>query len=540
MKMFKFNSFKLGILFSIIYALLNVLLMNALSLIIVDKISDLYKSILIILSIYLAKDLLQYLNLRQRSIIEYYLKRQFYFRVDEKYKKISIGDFNKKPIGARGSTYVNDVSKLINLTMVRFLNMTFDAAIIVLILISLLRIHYFLFILGLVLMLFMYILPKLFEKKLSKYIALSQDTTESYLKNITELLSGFTSLVQNNNFNFFSLKSQKSGEKFADDITEADKFAGLMSAVLTVAGDIFTLVSLSLVSYFVITGKVKAGYLLSTLSLIPFLSETISMYVSDKTFYKSGLDLYENRFSEFEEIYTDFYTKPLFFKKKEILPQLEVKEKSVEIKTIESKNIKVYFGAKQIAYDDMIFKAGKKYLIQAPSGYGKSTFIKVLTGQINNIEGDVLINGKKIDNFNVFTSISYIDQNTFLFNESLARNINTDEQTANKLLKLVGIDEYKGEYILSENGKNFSGGQRQKISIIRALARDKKVIFADEITSSLDDESARSVMDILLNMDIMLIMISHKISDEQKKLFDQVVDLEKHTTVYNNIESETI
>lgn len=47
-------------------------------------------------------------------------------------------------------------------------------------------------------------------------------------------------------------------------------------------------------------------------------------------------------------------------------------------------------------------------------------------------------------------------------------------------------------------------------------------------------------MDILLNMDIMLIMISHKISDEQKKLFDQVVDLEKHATVYNNIESETI
>ncbi|MDD7044866.1 MAG: hypothetical protein SOU08_05060 [Anaerococcus sp.] len=162
MKMFKFNSFKLGILFSIIYALLNVLLMNALSLIVVDTISDLYKSILIILSIYLAKDLLQYLNLRQRSIIEYYLKRQFYFRIDEKYKKMSIGDFNKKPIGARGSTYVNDVSKLINLTMVRFLNMTFDAAIIVLILISLLRIHYFLFILGLVLMLVMYILPKLF------------------------------------------------------------------------------------------------------------------------------------------------------------------------------------------------------------------------------------------------------------------------------------------------------------------------------------------------------------------------------------------
>lgn len=162
MKMFKFNSFKLGILFSIIYALLNVLLMNALSLIVVDTISDLYKSILIILSIYLAKDLLQYLNLRQRSIIEYYLKRQFYFRVDEKYKKMSIGDFNKKPIGTRGSTYVNDVSKLINLTMVRFLNMTFDAAIIVLILISLLRIHYFLFILGLVLMLVMYILPKLF------------------------------------------------------------------------------------------------------------------------------------------------------------------------------------------------------------------------------------------------------------------------------------------------------------------------------------------------------------------------------------------
>lgn len=533
MKFLKFNSFKTGIVFACFYAILNVLLMNLLSLIVTDDLSKLLKALLILFMIYILKNIFKYLHYRQISITEYYLKREFYYRIDSRYEKMKIDEFEQKSVGSRATVYVNDVSKLINLTMNRLINIVFDFTIIIFALISLFLIHYLLFLLGIILLLIMYLLPKLFEKNLSNYISVSQKTTEEYLKKMTENLSGFSTFVQNHCLNIFRRKSMFNGEQFADDITNADQFAAFMSAFLTAAGDIFTLFALFIVSFFVVKGRLKAGFLLSVLSLIPFLSDTVGMLVSDYTFYKAGKDLYEKRFSKFDSIYLDDFTKPFLFKRKKV-SVLELKEKNfIDIKSISLKDLCVNYNNKSICYDDLVFEKNKKYLIVGKSGFGKSSLLKILSDGIHNYTGEVLINGKNIKELDILNSIAYIDQHTFLFNDTIAKNLNVSSEKANELLKLVGLDEFDAKYMITENGKNLSGGQKQKIAILRALAREKRVIFADEITSSLDDKAAYEIIKLLLNKNIMLIMITHKIDDNLKKRFDHIINLEEHAKVKN-------
>ena len=80
--------------------------------------------------------------------------------------------------------------------------------------------------------------------------------------------------------------------------------------------------------------------------------------------------------------------------------------------------------------------------------------------------------------------------------------------------------------ILSEKGSNWSGGQLQRLSIARALLREKSILFLDEPTSKLDAKAAEEVEKVLLNLrDVMVIMITHHIRDTSTKSYDDIISL---------------
>lgn len=81
------------------------------------------------------------------------------------------------------------------------------------------------------------------------------------------------------------------------------------------------------------------------------------------------------------------------------------------------------------------------------------------------------------------------------------------------------------ETVLSNNGQNISGGQRQRLVILRELLRDKNVLVLDEGTSSLDKETKDSIEDFLLETDLTVIYITHPRSDDELKEFDKIINL---------------
>lgn len=162
------------------------------------------------------------------------------------------------------------------------------------------------------------------------------------------------------------------------------------------------------------------------------------------------------------------------------------------------------------------------------SGCGKSTLLKLLVRLYEHTKGNIEIDGFSIQNINLSilrNSIAYIQQEPFLFNSSIKDNLllvdpwGTLDQIVNAC-KLANIDQFiqtlpqKYDTIIGEGGIRLSGGQKQMLSIARAILKKSKILLLDEITSDLDGESEfyimRSIHELAKNHTV--IMIAHRLS----------------------------
>jgi len=174
----------------------------------------------------------------------------------------------------------------------------------------------------------------------------------------------------------------------------------------------------------------------------------------------------------------------------------------------------------------MHVKPGSRVAIVGGSGCGKSTVSKLITGLYRPWEGEILIDGKPIEEIprSVFTSsVTMVDQDIVLFEDTIANNIRMwddsiedfevimgakDAQIHDDILKRPG--GYQGN--LSENGRDLSGGQRQRLEIARALAADPSVIIMDEATSALDAGTEYELVKAVKDRGITCIVVAHRLS----------------------------
>lgn len=185
------------------------------------------------------------------------------------------------------------------------------------------------------------------------------------------------------------------------------------------------------------------------------------------------------------------------------------------------------------------FNRGKKYAVIGKSGTGKSTLLKMLTGYIEDYAGRILVNKqdiKKISERSLFRNMTYIAQDTFLFNDSIINNITmgddfTKEEIDKAIEKASLTEDIKQmedgvNTIVGENGNLLSGGQKQRVGLARAFLHNKKVLLIDEGTSALDHKNAERVVDNLLSdKELTVLFVSHTLSDEKLKQFDEVLAL---------------
>ena len=152
---------------------------------------------------------------------------------------------------------------------------------------------------------------------------------------------------------------------------------------------------------------------------------------------------------------------------------------------------------------------GKFIVILAPSGAGKSTLLNMLGGLDSPTSGTIKVNGKDISTLNgneladyrastvgfVFQFYNLIPTLTVYENVALVKEIAPDALDAKKMLAEVGLEDHMQNF-----PAELSGGEQQRVSIARALAKNPKILLCDEPTGALDSETGVLVLKLLLSM----------------------------------------
>jgi len=202
------------------------------------------------------------------------------------------------------------------------------------------------------------------------------------------------------------------------------------------------------------------------------------------------------------------------------------KKKIKAFKSINFHKVNFSYGENENALKiNLKLNNNKFYGLRGESGSGKTTFLNLLLGLINPNLGKIFID--KIDLNQCKESwrnlVGFVSQEVFIINDTLTNNIvlgyKDEKINKEKLLNCLRHAELKEfikndiiiDFILTENGKNISAGQRQRIGIARALYRDPKIIILDEPTSSLDSQTSKNFIDTLnkIKKNKLIIMCTH-------------------------------
>ena len=238
-------------------------------------------------------------------------------------------------------------------------------------------------------------------------------------------------------------------------------------------------------------------------------------------FYNSSLKYF---YPAFDKLWSEIYLKEnITYHNEKIKFDDKIELKNVYFK-YDNKNTHV------INNINLSIQKNKTIGIYGVSGSGKTTLLDIISGLIKPTKGEMYVDGNLVkDQYSLRklqNNISYTSQKTTVLNDTLQSNIcfGIDKKEINfelykTVLKLSKLEDLNNEldsknFIINDMGKNLSGGQIQRIGIARALYRDNDILIFDEVTSSLDEDTGKKIIDnIKLLKNKTILIVSHNLDN---------------------------
>lgn len=191
------------------------------------------------------------------------------------------------------------------------------------------------------------------------------------------------------------------------------------------------------------------------------------------------------------------------------------------------------FSLKNISIE---FKKNKKYAIIGKSGSGKSTILRTIMGCNPEYSGCVTIDGTDIREMDTSFVFSSIEQDTVVFSGSTKDNITLfgsyKEDRLDEFIDKTNSNALMRDEVM-EQGCSLSGGEKNKLAILRALVKGGSVLLCDEMFSALDKKNKNLLSAFLLRIpELTIVSITHDISDEALGYYDEVIIMDEGTIIF--------
>jgi len=222
---------------------------------------------------------------------------------------------------------------------------------------------------------------------------------------------------------------------------------------------------------------------------------------------------------------------PIIDKKSDIIDNPNTPSLKISNADIQFKNVNFSYEIKEkitLNNINLFFKGGKTTALVGHSGSGKSTILNLISRFYDCNSGDIIIDDQSIYKVNLFSlrkNISLVSQDVSLFDDTIKNNIkyanlNSSDKEIYEAAKNSFADEFiqklpnKYETIIGENGVRLSGGEKQRLSIARAMIKKSQIILLDEATSSLDAETENKIQNAInyLTKNRTTVVIAHRLS----------------------------
>lgn len=414
----------------------------------------------------------------------------------EKINALPVKTLDSHPKGDILSRITNDIDAISNAMQQTFMNVISGVLMVCFAIFMMFRVNLVMTLCVLVIIPISYIIIKKIAKVSQESFDVHQRALGDLSANVTESFSGYNEII------LFGKQEEsvKKFEKINENIRETAYKAQFLSYLMSPLLSLLTYLAIGVVSVigtiYAIGGVITVGQLQAFVRFIWQVNEPLTQVSQLSSQIQSALSAMDriHEFIEYEEE-TDVEVKEMVFDG-----------------NVEFKDIRFGYGKKEVLHGvSLEAKKGETVAIVGPTGSGKTTIVNLLMRFYDPNSGSIVIDGIDSININRRTlrdNIGMVLQDTWLFTGSIRENIRfskpdaTDEEIENAC-KYANADEFIStlpngyDTVIDEEADNISQGEKQLLTIARAILKDPKVLILDEATSSIDTKTEKNIQDAM-------------------------------------------
>lgn len=414
----------------------------------------------------------------------------------EKINALPVKTLDSHPKGDILSRITNDIDAISNAMQQTFMNVISGVLMVCFAIFMMFRVNLVMTLCVLVIIPISYIIIKKIAKVSQESFDIHQRALGDLSANVTESFSGYNEII------LFGKQEEsvKKFEKINENIRETAYKAQFLSYLMSPLLSLLTYLAIGVVSVigtiYAIGGVITVGQLQAFVRFIWQVNEPLTQVSQLSSQIQSALSAMDriHEFIEYEEE-TDVERKEMVFDG-----------------NVEFKDIRFGYGKKEVLHGvSLDAKKGETVAIVGPTGSGKTTIVNLLMRFYDPNSGSIVIDGVNSTDINRRTlrdNIGMVLQDTWLFTGSIRENIRfskpdaTDEEIENAC-KYANADEFIStlpngyDTVIDEEADNISQGEKQLLTIARAILKDPKVLILDEATSSIDTKTEKNIQDAM-------------------------------------------